>query len=137
MAKSMAALINPTARAHEGRARGDLERDESTGSPNMAFCPFLYLPACIFCTSKSAPIAWQTSQLSPNLGSVCATAWASADSLPWHAVQAEVVAATGLIGPCVSSTLFLPMGKLASELLTWHMSHLAVSATAPVGVMTG
>src|SRR6185369_13534074 len=96
-----------------------------------------YLPACIFWTSNSAPAAWHTSQLSPNFRSVLDTACDNAEIFMWHAVQADVVAGTGLIGPCVSRTAFLPIGKLASELLTWHMSHFAVSPTPPVGVITG
>ena len=59
--------------AREKRAGGDSKSMlKFLGGRNMGISSWqsAYLPACSAITSKAAPEAWQTVQLSPNLGSV-------------------------------------------------------------------
>src|ERR1035437_4361669 len=96
-----------------------------------------YLPACSLMTLYAPLTSWQTSQLSPNLGSVWAAMWAMLDLVVWQAAQAAVVAGAGSISAPGSFTALRPMGNTASVPVTWHISQLVVSPGRPVKLKAG
>src|ERR1035438_4043661 len=97
---------------------------KNLGGRNMVVSFLLlvvYWPMCTVVASYAAPAPWQTVQLSPNRELVLRTAGARVGVSKWQAVQADVVAGTGLIKDEGSVTAFNPTGSTSCEPPVWHM----------------